>query len=313
MLTPWEYKNKIIELEKKKNYREASEVLKMALEVYPTNLFFLGNEVYLLYRLNKIKEARQKAEERVELLKNDTFFLRTYLRILEKFDAKVDIEEVLERNIFSRSVGDENFYIFISQLMERVFSREKAVNTIKRALAIFQNSEALKELLAKFEKEEGVGSRYKYYKEKFKGKKIEDVIKEIESIRVLPNYANDYELLIYLAELYKKQGKYDLAIKLYKHLLGLKDNEFARKMLGYAYYKSDEFENALMYLKDIFLKTPYDHFLYSTIYKIFKEKQDVEGLNRLVNEALCINPDAKHLYGLLARIEKWQKGQKSDD
>jgi hypothetical protein len=56
------YADRIIELERKRDYRGAHEVLKEALTIYPTQPFLLRTEVYLLLRLNKTKEARTKAE-----------------------------------------------------------------------------------------------------------------------------------------------------------------------------------------------------------------------------------------------------------
>ena len=59
------YSDRIIELERKRDYRGAYELLKEALTIYPTRPFLLRTEVYLLLRLNKTKEARAKAEGRV--------------------------------------------------------------------------------------------------------------------------------------------------------------------------------------------------------------------------------------------------------
>ncbi len=305
-MTAKEYGKKIIEHERNKDYKGAYEIAREALTIYPTNLFLLRNEVYLLYRLKKTKEARGMAEERMELLKGDSFFLRTYLSILEREKEKEDIEYMIESNIFPRRVGDEKFYIFLSKLAGRVFSKEKARDILKRATLIFPDNKELKSILEGWGKEGGPESRYKYYKEQFKGKKVKDAIMEIEGIKALPNYAQDYDLHLYLAELYKKIKKYDRTIEIYKYLLTLKDNEFTRKMLGYAYYKIRDPENALVYLKDIFLKDPYDHYLYSTISNIFKAKLDFENIERLILEAMSLNPDAKHLYGVLKRARKWQ-------
>jgi tetratricopeptide (TPR) repeat protein len=307
MVTVREYKDRIIGLQRQKDFNEAFEVVRNALAVYPTNTFFLGAEVYILYKLNKIKEARQRAEERIDFLKNDTFFLKTYLTILEKLRARADIEDFMEYNIFAKQSGNEDLYIFVSQLAERVFGREPAVNTIKRAIMFFPDSKKLKEMLDNLQKSEGSGRRYKHYREKFKDRKPEDAINEIDNIRLLPEFTNDFELLAYLAELYKKQADYDKAISVYHHLLTVKDNEFTRKMLGYAYYKKGDYKSALVYLRDIFLKNPDDHFLYSSIYRIFKENHDNEGLQRLINEALALHPSSRHLYGLLSRARKWRK------
>ncbi len=307
MLTVTEFKEKIIDLQKQKDFYGAYEVLKNALSVYPTNVFFLSTEVFLLYKLNRVKEARQKAEERIDFLKNDSFFLKSYLTILEKLRAKDDFENFIERSILVKQSGNEDLYIFFSQIIERALGKEYAVNALKRFLTFFPDSKKLKDLLDNLQKSEGRSRKYKQYSEKFKGRKPEDAIREIENIILLPEYANDLELLTYLAELYKKQGNYDKAINIYQHLLTIKDNEFIRKMLGYAYYKKEDYKSALVYLKDIFLKNPDDHFLYSSIYRIFKENYDSEGLQKLINEALSLHPSSKHLYGLLSKTKKWQK------
>jgi tetratricopeptide (TPR) repeat protein len=307
MLSVREYKDRVIELERKGEYREAYEILKAALGFYPTNLFLLCNEVYLLFRLKMVKDARELAEGRVEILKNDPFFLKTYLMILERLKAKPDIEEVIERYIFNRRIGDEDLYIFTAKLSERLSGAEMALDVINRGLIYFKDSEKLKEFLSRLKGEESPINRYKYYKEKFEGRRVEDAINEIEGVRALPDYANDHDLLVFLAGLYKKAGDYPKAIDVYKQILTLRDDEFIRRMLGYAYYKTGDFESALVYLKDPFLKNPDDHFLYSALFRIFKERMDKEGFCTLVKEALSTHPSAGHLYGLLKRAEKWGK------
>jgi hypothetical protein len=34
---------------------------------------------------------------------------------------------------------------------------------------------------------------------------------------------------------------------------------------------------------------------------------DYERFEKIVNEALCENPDARYLFGLLKKAKKWQK------
>lgn len=307
MQSPKEFKDTIIELQRKREFREAFEVTKTAMTIYPTNPFFLSSEIFLLYKMNRTKEARAKAEERFEHLKNDIFFLKVYVAILEKLKAKRDIENFIDNHILTKKVGNEDFYIFITHTIERILGKDKAVEIINRALILFPDSAKLKEIAEKLHKSHSLDSTYKFYKDKFKGMEISDAICEIERIRVLPDYINDFDLLALLAELYKKQGDFTKAIEIYKHILTFKDNEFTRKMLGYAYYKSGNYKSALIYLRDFFLKNPEDYFLYSTIYNIFKEMKDSEGLNKLITEALSLNPSARHLYGLLSRAKKWKK------
>jgi len=301
-----EYSSKIIDLEKGRDYRAAYEVVQEALTVYPTNPFFLRTEVYILYRLKMMREAREKAEGRMGLLKNDPFFLKTYLSLLESQKAKEDMERLLEQ-IPSWGIRNEDFYSFLARLVSKNFGPERALETLKAAIANLPESRSLKDLYDRWCTDGNLEGRFKHYRERFKGRKTEEAIVEIESIRVLPDYAGDYELHLYLAELYKKAQRYNEASEVYLHLLKLKDHPFTRKMLGYVYYKAGEMEKALAYLKDVFLSDPNDHYLYSTIMKIYGSRPDYEGFERLVQQALGLKPDAKHLYGLLRRAKKWRK------
>ncbi len=305
-MTSKEYISRIIELQRQRDYRAAYELVKEALDVYPGNPFFLRSEVFILFRLNKIKAARDKAEERISLLRDDEFFLKTYLSILEKRKAKDDIEQILERNILNRRFGSEDFYVFLFKLTSRNLGKEKGDEVLKRGLFLFPKSRSLMEFSDKLEKTGSSGSGYNFYKEKFKGKKPNEAIEEIENIRMLPKFENDHQLLIYLAELYKKINDVDKAIEVYQYLLKVRDDEFARKMLGYAYYKVADHDKALLYLRDIFLKYPDDHFLSSTILKIFEREKDFTGFENIINEALGRNPSAKHLHGLLKKANKWK-------
>lgn len=301
-----EYSHRIINMQKNRDYRGAFDILQEALTVYPTNTFFLKSEVYILFRLKMISPARQKAEERMQLLKNDPFFLKTYLKILELENAKEDMGRLIE-NIPSWGIRNEDFHIFLVKLVAKVLGQEKALEILKSTLMNYPDFEALKNLLNDWSIDGNPEGRFKYYKDRFRDKKTEEAIMEIESIRVLPDYARDYELHLYLAELYKKAKKYDRALEIYKNLLTLKEHKFTRKMLGYTYYKLGDVQSALVYLRDIFLHDPHDHYVYRTIAKIFEERSDYGGFERLITEALGKKPDAKHLYGLLKRAKKWQK------
>jgi len=297
-----DYGSRIIELIKARNFQDALSLVTEALSVYPSNLFFLKKEIYILSQLNIVKEARQKAEEKIDVLKKDAFFLRTYLSILEREKAPEDIERLIDGVILPGRIGDEDFYLFLVRLAGRVFSGERAKDLLERALLQFPESERLKREAKGLHT--AAGSAYKSYKEKFKGKRPKDAIAEIEGIRMLPRYSDDYELHLYLAELYKKTGNYDMAIEIYESLLRVKDNKFTRKMLGYAYYKKGDYDDALVYLKETFLDSPHDHFLHSTLYRIYKSRADFEGFEKLMLDALNLNPQAGHLYGLIKRAKK---------
>ena len=300
------YREKILALEKVKDYHGAYALLQDALRVYPTQAFLLRTEIFLLLKLRKIREARKKAEERMELLKLDPFFLRTYFVILEKDKAREDIERLLE-GLASWHIRDEDFYVFVSDMAARIFGRAKALEVLNSALSLLPGSVRLKDLWNQWKERDALPeNRLLNYKEKFKGKNVDEAIRDIENIAVLPNYAQDYALRLYLAELYKKAKQYDKAVAVYEQLLRQKDAPFTRKMLGYAYYKAGQMQPALSCFKEAFFDDPFDPFLYRTIGKIFQENQDYEGYQRLLNEALAQKPAAKHLYGLLRKAQKWQ-------
>ncbi len=300
------YVDLIIALERKKDYRGAYEALKEALTIYPTNLFLLGNEVHLLFQLGKIKEARTKAEGRVELLKNNSFFLRTYVLILQREKAKDDLEKLINA-IFSWGVGNEVFFVFLVEAAARSLGAEKGKDVLRQALARFPQSEPLKKIALAGEETVGGTSRFTYYQQKFAAKSPAQAAIEIETIMALPEYAADYDLHLYLADLYKKMERFDQAVEIYTRLLAIKDHPFTRKMLGYAYYKMGDRQRAAIHLKGVFVQNPEDHFVTRTIFKIYEDKADYEGWERLVGEALAHRPEAKHLWGLLKKAKQWQK------
>ncbi len=306
-MTASQYKNRIIELEKNKDFRGAYDLLKDAISEYPANPFFIKGEIYVLFKLGRLEEARQNAEVRIEQFKQDTFFLRTYLNILAGLkNTKKDIEELIDK-ILSWGIRDEDFLISLIRSTNKVLGSNKASDVLKRSLSLMPESEALKKMLDEAQKDGMIDSRFSLYKKKFEGKGIEEAINEIEMIMEMPDYSDNYELNLYLAGLYKESGRLEKAVEIYKKLLAIRDNEFARKMLGYTYYKIGDMANALVYMGDIFLKNPFDHYLYTTIFKIYGGLKDYVGLESLSRKALMLNPDAKHLYGLIKKAEKWQK------
>lgn len=301
------YKKRIIELQKMKDFRGAYDLLKAALKDCPADPFLMTSEIYLLLRIGRLKEARHLAERRVEALRHNPFFVRTYLSVLEKAGAKDDIDIALERHVFDGPNRDEDLLSFAAQLIGRVFGRERALDALKRAISLYPGSPVVKELLNNYESREVPLGRYKQYKETFKGKETDDAISEIESVMVLPSYSGDRELMEFLAGLYKKKGDYPGAINLYKRMLAIKDDAFTRKMLGFALHKNGDSDNALVYLRESFLNDPADRYVVAAVASIFKGKGDFDGFSGLIDETLAAHPEARHLYGILKRASSWRK------
>ena len=93
--TAYDYTQQVFNLSKKTD-SEAYELVKEALTIYPSNPFLLNNEIYVIFRMGNVKEARQKAEEQFQSLKNNASFLRTYLSILDKSSAHEDILRLID-------------------------------------------------------------------------------------------------------------------------------------------------------------------------------------------------------------------------
>jgi predicted Zn-dependent protease len=204
-------------------------------------------------------------------------------------------------------VGNQDFLVYLADTATRFLSAEKGENVLRQAAARYPESELLQKAASAEEiNREGAGGVNKY-RERFAHHAPQEAAAEIEAVLVMPVYANDSELLLYLAELYKKLEKYDKAADIYSRLLALKNSEYIRKMLGYALYRSGDRQQAASYLKSVLMEKPDDPFLSSTLFKIYKEKADIEGLEKLVSEVLAVKPEAKHLYGLLRKAQKWQK------
>lgn len=68
--TAKEYIERILSLQKKGDYSSAYDILQEALSYHPSNGFLLTSEVYLLLKLGRLKEARQKADIRLPELRD---------------------------------------------------------------------------------------------------------------------------------------------------------------------------------------------------------------------------------------------------
>lgn len=301
-----DYFNRIITLQRSKDYEGAYTLTMNGLALHPTDPFLLRTEIFLLFRLNRIKEARMKAEERFETLKNDSFFLQTYLMILEKVKARDDIASVVN-NILSWGGRDEVFYEFLIKLADRVLGRSKALEMAHDVIIVSPKAEAISMLINQWEGQTSRPTSMRGYKEQFEKIPTDAAITELETIRILPDYANDQQLHLFLAELYKKKKDFARAVIIYQEILAKWDDSFTRKMLGYAYNKSGDIPNALVYLSEALIHDPFDHFLYRTVSRLYEINKDYAGFENTVNAALAKHPHARHLYGLLKKASKWNQ------
>lgn len=301
-MTLGEYIEEVISLQRKRDYTSAYNILQEALSFYPSNDFLLTSEIYLLLRLRKTAVARQKAEARLPTLWTNPFFLRTYIEILLRERDKNEILNIAKR-LKSFPVKDENVYIYLSGVLERLDEFQEALELLYSGLLFLPDSEILKEYIGRFKK----GLQVKgvnYYREKYSGIPLDEAIREIENILILPDLEMDINLRLFLAELYKKKGDLRKAAEVYLGCLRIKDSLYVRKMLGFVYYKMDEMDRAFIYLKDVFLENPEDHAVYNTLSKIIGKSGNLQKIEALLNKTLSRHQKAGRVYGLLRRLRK---------
>lgn len=301
-MTAKEYIERILSLQKKGDYSFAYNILQEALSYHPSNGFLQTSEVYLLLKLRRLKEARQKAEMRLSALKTNPFFMRTYIEILFKERDKGELISLAER-LKSVPVLDGKLYTYLANTLVRFGERQAAIELINSGLSYMPKSKELSLYLKRL-KEGDEESSLHYYREKYRNITPEMAIMEIENILILPDYEGNIPIRLFLAELYKKAGNLKMAEEVYSECLKIKDSSHVRKMLGFVYYKMGDMDKAFLYLKEPFLENPSDHALYNTISKIIEKTGNIKEAEGLINETLTRHPEARQVYGLLRRLRK---------
>ncbi|KJR42457.1 hypothetical protein MCHI_001645, partial [Candidatus Magnetoovum chiemensis] len=108
------YIKEIGKLKQEKAYSKAYNLAQEALESHPDNTFLLSNEIFLLYKLNKIKAAYQKAKQHIDTLRDNPLFARTYIIILDKLALKQELEELIDHYTLFMKITDQEFYLFLA-------------------------------------------------------------------------------------------------------------------------------------------------------------------------------------------------------
>jgi tetratricopeptide (TPR) repeat protein len=289
-----EYINTLVSLQKENRLKEALKLLYEALSIYPENNFLKKYEIFLLNKKGELYKAFALANNSFNRFKNDEFFIQTYLSILEKTKQKETLKEFLENFLSDAPQFSEKFFHYLQNIISRNFSSAEADILIEKFPINIEK------------KKNKTRGNYKIYKEKFDKMPPNEAINEIENLLMLPSYKEDFDLNMYLAGLYRKVKRFNDAVKIYNFLLTLKETTFLYKMLGYTYYRLNDHENALKYLKEVVFKDPNDNILMQTIFKIYEKNKDYNGFKQLIEKLLAQYPNVKKLYGYLKRAQKWQ-------
>jgi len=311
MAVDGELRDRIIGLQRKRDYRGAIALVEEGLALRPGDPFLLGEEVFLLLRLGRAAEARRRAEERLDVLGRDRFFLKTYVSVLTKLKAAADLEAFIDSRLLAGGAApDEDVLVFACRSAASLVGTAKAAGFAERALALLPRSRALAALVAELRGREppvDEPGRCRFYRERFSGKKPAEAIAEIESLRALPKMAGDRALLKVLAEMYKKEGNFAKAAEVYRAVLVAGDELFTRKMLGFVLYRLGDADGALACLGPCFVADPGDAVVRRAVFSILKKRGDREGLEKLVREAVGAHPEATHLLGLLQKARRWKE------
>lgn len=296
------YITEILSLQKKRDYASAYNILQDALSSYPSNEFLQTSEIFLLLKLKRIGEARQKASSRLQKLKTNPFFLRTYIEILFK---EKDKEEILRISDWLKSffLKDEDLYIYLSRILIKIGQSQRAKELLNTALSFMPESSSLKEFLEGLDKS-SIMEGLDYYRKRYEGISPEEAIQEIENILILPDLRGDIPIRLFLAELYKKIKDLKRAEEVYRDCIKIEDSPYIRKMLGFIYYRMSDLDRAFLYLRDSLLEDPNDYAVYNCIAKIISKRADPEEVEVLVKTGLSRHPGARHLYGLLRKVRR---------
>ena len=299
----WEYRQKVFSLSKECRFPEAYELVKEALTIYPSNPFLLNSEIYVIYRMGNVKEARQKAEEQFQTLKNNQSFLRTYLSILDKSGDHEDILRLIDSGVLSQDFQGKakpDFFIHAARIVSRAGFTDRGLEILRKAPQLEEIEKEIEKFGSHMTRS---GKLRNPYVEHYRGKRAAVVIKEIEGIRMLAAYKDDFPLHHYLAEKYKKTGQLDKAAEVYRYLLTIRDDTFTRNRLGYVCKDMGLLDEAVIYFKEGLMKEPFQTHLHTALADIFVKRNDPEGFERVVTDILAVHPNAGHLYGIIKKVK----------
>ena len=130
------------------------------------------------------------------------------------------------------------------------------------------------------------------------------MIDEIEGIRMLSSYRDDFPLHHYLAEKYKKTRQLEKAAEIYKYLLTIRDDDFTRNRLGHVCKDMGQLDDAVIYFKEGLMKDPFKTHLYKALEDIYVKRNDPDGFERVVTDILAVHPKAGHLWGIIKKVRK---------
>jgi len=194
-----------------------------------------------------------------------------------------------------------DFFITVARLVARAGFADKGLEILRKA----PYSAEIENEIEQFAGHKAYGGpAKKAYEEQYKGKRAAIVINEIEGIRMLSAYKDDFPLHHLLAEKYRKTGQLEKAAEIYKYMLTIRDDDFTRNRLAHVCKDMGLLDDAIIYFKEGLMKDPYKTHLYTALADIFVKRNDPDGFERAAKDILAVHPKAGHLWGIIKKVQK---------
>ncbi|PIS25985.1 MAG: hypothetical protein COT45_01400 [bacterium (Candidatus Stahlbacteria) CG08_land_8_20_14_0_20_40_26] len=300
-------------LRKEKRYREALALYK---EIEGEgDSFYLSQVGYLYYLMGDFSTCLLYIERAIRLGNRSPFTKKIKLLALAKLSAWDEIETCdAEKNDVRELVWiikDKGNIELAKRLIKRRLSfvtstREKAELLSLLALMTEDPSESVR----LYKEAQTLMPESKFLTERLLLSKIkniprEDAIRELELLLLVPTHRENPHIHSLLGRLYSKKGDETKAVECFKKAYELSKTAFNRNMLGFSYKRLEMYEEAKELLSVSFLDQPDNYYVRTALFNILKALDEKEVVLSLISRALSAHPEAKTLYGLKKKAEKW--------
>jgi len=309
-------------LGKKGAFQDAEKELLEALEEEPNQPLLKCSLADLYLRQDKVLEAKLLAEEVLSL---DPNFSRALFVLGETYSREGRLEEALQ--CFRQAAGSNPTpYVLVRiartlremksygealESLDRVLVKEKEnPMALKEKAVVLNRMERREEALAIYEKlrkltPEDSFVRREIYRLKGIKRPQRKNIRELEKVLTIPSSKDEPHLHGLLAENLKKAGRLKEAAEEFHSAWQLSSgNLFYLKQEGFCLYRLGDYEGSIQALGQAFREDPADHFVKTTLKKMYSITKNLKGFISLLEEVLQDHPQNMKVLGTLKKVRK---------
>jgi len=309
-------------LGKKGAFQDAEKELLEALEEEPNQPLLKCSLADLYLRQDKVVEAKLLAEEVLSLEPN---FSRALFVLGEIYSREGRLDEALQ--CFRQAAGSKPtpyVLVRIARTLREMKRYGEALETLdgilvkekenpialKEKAVLLNRMKRREEALALYEKlrkltPEDSFVRGEIYRLKGMKRPRQDNIRELEKVLAVSSAKDEPHLHGLLAENLKKAGRLKEAAEEFHAAWQLSSgNLFYLKQKGFCLYRLGEYEGSIQALGQAFREDPADHFVKTTLKKIYADTKNLKGFITLLEEVLQDHPHNGKLLGTLKRVRK---------